>query len=210
LAPVYGAENAVTALEQRAVNALTPPLEGAWLLDAACGTGRRLPRVGEGGPERAIGIDLVFEMLEVGPRADALLAVADVRALPFRADSFHVIWCRLAAGHLRELDGLYSELARVARAGAHIIVTDFHPAAARAGHTRTFRDARGERRTIEHFNHDLAAHASAAQRAELTLAAYQEPAVGPHVRRFYAEAGRLEAYDRQQGLPLVLALQLRA
>ncbi|MGH7467542.1 MAG: class I SAM-dependent methyltransferase [Longimicrobiales bacterium] len=206
----YDAENAVTVLEQCAVLALTPPLAGTWLLDAGCGTGRRLPRAGKEGPARVVGVDLVFEMLNVRARADVSLVVADVRALPCRAHSFHVIWCRLAAGHLPELDGLYAELARVARAGAHVIVTDFHPAAARAGHTRSFRDEDGQLHSVEHFIHDIDAHLAAAQSARLTLVACQEPAVGPEVRHFYAAARRLDAYDRQQELPLVLALALRA
>jgi malonyl-CoA O-methyltransferase len=210
LAPVYDVENPVTALEQRAVAELTPSLAGTWLLDAACGTGRRLPPVGRGGPERVVGVDLVVEMLEVRSGASALIAAADLRALPFRAHTFHVVWCRLAAGHLPELARLYGELARVARPGAHLIVTDFHPAAARAGHTRTFRDERGAARTIEHFHHDVEAHAAAARPAGLVLDSVREPAVGPEVRGFYADAGRLDAYERQLGLPLVLALALRA
>jgi malonyl-CoA O-methyltransferase len=121
-----------------------------------------------------------------------------------------VIWCRLAAGHLSDIERLYSELARVARAGAHIIVTDFHPAAARAGHTRSFRDAHGQLHVIEHHIHDADAHVAAAGRAGLTLGACVEPVVGPEVQRFYAEAGRLNAYEQQQGLPLVLALAWRA
>ncbi|MFW6078218.1 MAG: hypothetical protein ACODAE_01265, partial [Gemmatimonadota bacterium] len=37
------AETAVSALDELAVRRLTPPLDGLTLLDAACGTGRRLP-----------------------------------------------------------------------------------------------------------------------------------------------------------------------
>ena len=80
---------------------------------------------------------------------------------------------------------------RVARAGAHIIVTDFHPAAARAGHTRSFRDAQGRLHTVEHFIHDLGAHRTAAAAAQLTLDSCLEPAVGPQVRSVYEQAGRL-------------------
>ena len=206
----YDTENAVTTLEQSAVLQLTPPLAGLSLLDAACGTGRRLPRLGGNGQVNVVGIDLVFQMLHAHARADALLAAADVRALPLAERSFDVIWCRLAAGHLPELEQFYAELARVARAGAHIVVTDFHPAAARAGHTRSFRDAQGRLHTVEHFIHDIGTHRKAATAAQLTLVSCLEPAVGPQVRNFYEQAGRLDAYEQQQGLPLVLALALRA
>ena len=59
----YDDESAVSALEDRTVGALTPSLKGRSLLDAGCGTGRRLPS-GRHGPLRAIGVDLVPEMLE--------------------------------------------------------------------------------------------------------------------------------------------------
>ena len=196
------------------MQALSPALAGTWLLDAACGTGRRLPATGGSGPQCVVGVDLVFEMLNARVRTTAtdapVLAVADVRDLPCRTDQFDVIWCRLAAGHLPEIEPLYRELARVARPGAHIIVTDFHAAAARSGHTRSFRDANGELHTVEHFIHDVEAHSHAAARAGLRLAVQDERRVGPEVIEFYQAAGRMDAYEQQQGLPLVLALAFRA
>jgi ubiquinone/menaquinone biosynthesis C-methylase UbiE len=162
-----------------------------------------------------VGLDLAFEMVRRHEHnqqssSRALLGVADVRELPCRADQFDVIWCRLAAGYLPEIEPLYRELARVARSGAHIIVTDFHPAAARQGHTRSFRDAHGELHTIEHFVHDAEAHIDAAARGGLAFVARRDPQVGPEVRDFYEAADRLPAYEQQVGLPLVLALAFRA
>ena len=233
-AATYGAENAVTHLEHRAVRTLTPDLAGLRLLDAACGTGRRLPRPGAGGPACAIGIDLVPEMLArarrpriangnpaartaatgtpvaAPPAVAPLLAAADLRALPFADDRFDVVWCRLALGHLAELGPAYTELARVACHGAHVIVTDFHPAAARAGHVRSFRDRDGLLHVVEHHIHDPDVHAAAARDAGLTLIDRIEPEVGPAVRHFYQAAGRLAAYHEQRALPLVLALAFRA
>jgi malonyl-CoA O-methyltransferase len=215
-AATYDIENPVTLVEQRAVEALTPALQGAWLLDAACGTGRRLPAIGGSGPERVFGIDLVHEMICAGlpermpGTVSAHLSVGDVRALPYRSGLFHVIWCRLAIGHLPELKPVYCELARVARAGAAIIITDFHPAAARAGHTRSFRDRAGTLHTVENFAHDVDAHLTAAQHAGLSLTGHLEPVIGPEVRPFYEKAGKLDAFSQQAQLPLVLALAFRA
>lgn len=213
----YDEENPVTALEDRCVRELTPPLGGRWLLDAACGTGRRIPRTEGRGPRRVTGVDFVYEMLGgARARADigapggrarlADLAAADLRALPFPSRSFDVIWCRLAVGHLAELGDVYHELARVARSDAHIIITDFHPRAAIAGHLRSFRDTRGRKHIVEHFVHDIGAHLDAAGTAGLKLEERREPAVGRAVRPFYAAAGKLDAYEQQRGLPLVLAL----
>ena len=132
----YDGENVLSALDEQAVEALTAPLEGLSLLDAACGTARRL-RFPEGtGPRIAVGVDLVLEMLRCArgePARSRALAAGDLRALPLAAGAFDVVWCRLAAGHLRHLAPLYAELARVTRPGGAVLLTDFHPEAARRG-----------------------------------------------------------------------------
>lgn len=205
-APRYQAENALTTLENAAVRAATPSLRGRALLDVGCGTGRRMD--GAGPPERTVGVDLVFEMLTAGeaPRGEMRLIAADVRALPLSEGAFDVVWCRLVLGHLGSLDEAYNELARVAANGATLIVTDFHPAAISAGHTRTFRDDAGVLHAVEHHVHLPAQHVAAAARAGWSLAGMDEPAVGPAVRAFYQDAGMMEHYRVQLGLPLVLLL----
>lgn len=207
-APRYEAENAVTLIEDRVATELTPPLDGRALLDAGCGTGRRLVRAA--GARLVVGIDLVPAMLAAGRALrppGPPLAAADVTALPLRAVSFDVVWCRLVAGHVRALAALYRELARVSRPGAAIVVTDFHPAAVRAGHSRTFRDANGDAWAVEHHVHEPEDHERAAAAAGLTLDARRDAAAGPDVRPFYERAGALDRYEAQRGLPLVLALR---
>jgi SAM-dependent methyltransferase len=217
-------ETAVTALEDRVVSGLTPSLRGRALLDAACGTAWRLE------PERvhtrlAVGVDLVPEMLSRagrdaarGPRrepgADARrghprplhLAAADLRALPFGEALFDVVWCRLALGYLAELDRAYRELGRVARPTARLVVSDFHPAAVAAGHTRTFRDRAGVLRTVEDHVHTADDHARAARDAGWRLERALDVPAGEPEKPFYERVGRLDQLERERELPLVLAL----
>jgi malonyl-CoA O-methyltransferase len=200
---------------------MTPSLSGKALLDAGCGTGRRLPFTGRARPRTVVGIDLVFEMIvrardrqrELAmdpPRSTAALAVADLQALPCRDALFDVVWCRLSLGHVPVLEPAYAELARVAHTSASIIISDFHPAAAHAGHARSFRDQRGQRHSVEHYIHEAGEHVRAARAAGLTLTAHEECAVGPVVRRYYEDAGLIEQYAQQEGFPFVLVLGFRA
>lgn len=204
-APTYSAENAVSQLEAALVAGMTPPLAGLRLLDAGCGTGRRLR---DCGAAMATGIDLSPEMIEAG-RADLdpeiRLLVGDVRALPLPDKGFDLVWCRLVIGHLSECAVAYAELGRVTAPGGQVIVTDFHPAAHAAGHRRTFRhgDAVHE---VEHYVHTLATHREAARAAGLRLATVRHAEIGPSVRSFYERAGRIALYDAHRGLPMVLAL----
>lgn len=207
-APSYQAETAISFVDDRLVAALTPPLAGLRLLDAGCGTGRRLRAVE--GAALAAGADLTWEMLAAGgdgqPRP---LAAADVRALPFASGGFDVVWCRLVIGHLPDPGPAYAELARVCAPGGTIVVTDFHPDAARAGHTRSFRDSGGTLHDVEHHVHTLEDHVAAARAAGLALVERRDGEIDEALRPFYARAGRLDRYAADEGLAVVLALSFR-
>ena len=204
-APRYAAETVISALEYVAVESLGVELRGRRLLDVGCGIARRLSQARESGVGFAVGIDLTPRMLAEA-REGELLAAADVRAIPVADESFDVVWCRLVLGHLADLDAAYAELARVCAHGGRVVVTDFHPDAVDAGHRRTFRDDEGIVREVEHHAHTPREHRRAAARAGLTLVHRFDRAVGETVRGFYERAGRLDAFEQQRGLAVVLAL----
>jgi malonyl-CoA O-methyltransferase len=199
-APTYSEETAISFLDQELATELLPKLEGKRLLDAGCGTGRRLLRQNTG---LAIGVDLSPEMLRAGTATT--VAVADVRALPLRDRTFDVIWCRLVLGHLRDPSPAYREFARVSRYGGMILVTDFHSGAVAAGHRRSFRDQSGRQYAVEHNVHDRNSHVGMAADAGLVIQAEREGLIGPSVEHFYARVGRQDAYERDRGLPVVAA-----
>jgi malonyl-CoA O-methyltransferase len=206
-APTYDEENAVTTLENALVGRLGPAPAGLRLLDCGCGTGRRLV---DSGAERAVGIDLSPEMLAAGRARFALapdveLHVADMADTGLAENSFDLLWCRLAIGHVPDCRPVYRELARLANFGARVIVTDFHPAAWAAGHRRGFRHA--ERRIeVAHHVHSIEEQIAAAGEMGLTITGIAEAAIGPAVRSFYEAAGKLALYERDRGLPVVSAL----
>jgi malonyl-CoA O-methyltransferase len=209
-APTYSGETAVTHLETGLVDAMTPPLHGLRLLDAGCGTGRRLR---DCGAASAVGIDICPDMLEagvgIGERSSSILTmVGDVSHLPLPERSFDVLWCRLVLGHLADCTRAYSELARVADHGATIIISDFHPAAYAAGHRRTFR-AEGSVHELAHHPREVAEHLALARSAGLEAIEICEAEVGPEIRSFYQDAGRIELYEEHLGLPLALAISFR-
>jgi malonyl-CoA O-methyltransferase len=204
-APRYAAETVISALEYVAVESLGVELRGRRLLDVGCGIARRLTQAHESGVALAVGVDLTPRMLAEA-RERELLAAADVRAIPVADETFDVVWCRLVLGHLPDLDEAYAELARVCARGGRVVVTDFHPDAVEAGHRRTFRGDDGVVREIEHHVHTPREHRRAAARAGLTLVHRFDRAVGDTVRGFYERAGRLDAYEQQRGLAVVLAL----
>jgi malonyl-CoA O-methyltransferase len=209
-APHYSDETAISWLEDGLAGSMTPPLAGKRLLDAGCGTGRRLRG---SGAATAVGVDLCPEMLDagIGRACDAptlRTMVGDVRDLPLADRGFDVVWCRLVIGHLADPAPVYAELARVADAGATVIVTDFHPQAWAAGHRRTFRDGDAVLELIHHV-HAVPAHVAAARAAGLALIEMRDARIGPEVLPFYQRAQLPARYEAHLGLPVVLALAFR-
>lgn len=205
-APTYEDAGALAELDELARRRLDPsPVTP--LLDAACGTGRRLRREDGGLREGAFGVDLVLPMLLAGVRG-AAVAAADVRALPFAAGAFRTAWCRLAVGHLPRLEGVYAELGRVLAPGGRLLVTDFHPDAARRGLVRGFRCGPA-RFAVEHHVHDVETHHEASAAAGLAVEEVLELSAGDEVRHHFEAAGRLEAWEAQRALPVLLALAFR-
>lgn len=174
-APVYDEENALTRLDSLAASWCLADCGDLRVLDAACGTGRRLVFEPDDAPSFACGVDRSFEMLAAGRRAGrpGPFVRGDLLAPPLRG-VFDAVSCRLAAGHVSALDALYASLARLLVSGGVLFVTDLHPAAAGAGHARTFRDADGAAHAVAHVVHDLAAHDLAAARAGLRFDARLE------------------------------------
>jgi malonyl-CoA O-methyltransferase len=199
-APTYAEETAISLVENELAIELSPPIAGKRLLDAGCGTGRRLP--GEQ-TTLAVGVDMCREMLVIGGKD--CVAVADVRALPFPPAFFDVIWCRLVLGHVSDPLPAYRELARVCRAGGSLFVSDFHAAAVAAGHTRSFRDGSGALYAVEHHVHDAGTHIEIAGKAGFGARAQRDGRLGPSVEPLYIRAGRSSSYERDLGLPVVAA-----
>jgi ubiquinone/menaquinone biosynthesis C-methylase UbiE len=102
-----------------------------WLvLDVATGTGHTAFALA-GRVRAVIGIDLTAEMLAESKRLGAArgicnvtLGLADVHALPFPSETFHLITCRRAAHHFSRIGEALSEMRRVLRPGGRLVIDD--------------------------------------------------------------------------------------
>jgi len=199
-APKYADETATHFLDDELARDMLEGLPRTHLLDAGCGAGARIRDI-----PGAVGIDLSPEMLAAGGLHTVV--AGDIRAMPFGAGEFDLVWSRLVLGHIRDPFPAYLEFARVCRPGGSVFVTDFHPEAVRAGHRRTFNDQAGVVHVIEHYVH--ANHVEMASRAGLELVATRDGAVGPSIREFYVHGIGRKAYIRDFGLNLVRGFLFR-
>ena len=154
--------NPLVALDRRYTIGLLAPRPGELILDAACGTGGKLPSLLAAG-SRPIGLDLSLGMLGVArrrfPRIPLVQADLD-RELPIRRGTegaFDACLCALVGEHLRDLPVMFREALGLLRVGGRLTFSVFHPELAAAGIEANF-EASGveyrlgaERHTVEDY-----------------------------------------------------------
>lgn len=197
--------NPLMRAEQRAMLELWPEISGRQGLDLACGSGRYARLLAATGAERVVALDFSGQMLR--QVRTALCVRGRMSRLPFAAGAFDVVICGLAVGHAEDLGAWTVEIARVLVSGGVLLYSDFHPQAARAGHTRCFRDAQGIIHPVPHYRHGVAAHRRAAAAAGFAIEATREVRVGIELREALPES--VEYYRRRKGMPVVLVIRAR-
>lgn len=119
--------------EWPAVCSLLPPLDGARVLDAACGDGFYTKRLLAAGAT-AVGVDVSPEMATRARErftGDERVTVreADLAGgLPSLDDeSFDLVVCQLALEHVADWESAFAAFARVLRPGGRVVVSTSHP-----------------------------------------------------------------------------------
>jgi SAM-dependent methyltransferase len=127
--------NPVVALDRRYTFAALAARPGERVLDAGCGTGAHLGRLGAS-RSRAVGLDVSRGMLGMAKRnaPRAALVQADLdREFPVEAGAFDALLSSLVSEHLTKLSGFFTECFRALRRGGRLVFSAFHPEPARAG-----------------------------------------------------------------------------
>jgi malonyl-CoA O-methyltransferase len=197
------AHNPLMRVEQQAMLAQWPDVAGRRALDLACGTGRYATLLAQSGASEVIAADFSAAMLRL------VQAGAPVRAnmmqLPFIRNAFDVVICGLGLGHAADLRAWVSEIGRVLKEGGVFLYSDFHPEAALAGLTRSFKDQHNRSFTLPHCRHDPNDQREALAAAGLTLEVMHELRVGVECRETFP--GSDTFYRQWHGLPLVLVVR---
>jgi hypothetical protein len=98
-----------------------------------------------------------------------------------------------------------AEVARVLRVGGTLLYSDFHPEAARAGLTRSFKDETDTRCTVPHQLYSVEVQLAAATAADLKVDLVREMRVGMELREPFP--GSESFYRDWHGLPIVLVVR---
>lgn len=199
------AHNPLMRAEQKAMLAQWPEVAGRRALDLACGTGRYAALLAQSGAREVVAADFSAAMLRQVSVGKPVRA--NMMQLPFIDDAFDIVICGLALGHANDLRAWMSEIGRVVKEGGVLLYSDFHPEAALAGLTRSFKDEHNRSFTLPHCRHSVSEQREAIATAGLTIEIVHELRVGVECREAFPGS---EAFYRQwHGLPLVLVVRAR-
>lgn len=129
------------------------PLGAASLLDAGCGEGETLVRLGSALPQRTVAVDLSRTAVELAaerlPHVD--VGRESVLDLPFADASFDLVLCLEVLEHIDKPDAALVELSRVS--AEHVLISVPHEPWFRAGSLLRGKYLRGMGNHPEHVNH---------------------------------------------------------
>lgn len=203
--------NPLLALEERELLPLLPRLEGAFVLDIACGTGRWLNLLLARGARHGVGFDLSHEMLGQARRKQALresLLRADCTAIPVATGVTDLAICSFAASYVADLSLLSCELSRVLKKGGRLILTDFHPSGLERGWRRTFR-YNGEVVEIVNFKFSLDQLCRTFREQRFELDQMICPSFGEAERPIFRRCGKERLLEQSQAGPAIFISSFR-
>ena len=204
-APLYPpvAHNPLMRVEEVGMLAAWPDVSGRRVLDLACGSGRYSRRLLESSPAQVVALDFCMPMLQQvsGPHR----VCASMMQLPFREASFDVVVSGLALGHCTGVRPWATEIFRVIDAGGVLLYSDFHPEAARAGLTRSFKDAGNVTLTVPHQFYSVDEQVAALSGAGLRPQVVRELRVGYELQETFRDSESF--YEKWHGLPIVLIVR---
>jgi malonyl-CoA O-methyltransferase len=206
-ATVYDtAINPLVSLERRSMVELLENVRPKTFFDVGCGTGQWLQHFEAAGSE-VFGIDASAEMLNEArkrPLLEARLILATAEHLPVARATADLVLCSLSLGYFEDIDLTFDEFARATKPGGYIAVSDVHPAALRAGWTRSFRLG-DERYEIEHQLRTLDEIERAATNPGLRCKALRPIYFGLPELPLFRRAGKEHLFWHAKSVPALFA-----
>jgi len=212
-ADVYDAQpNPLLSLEQRLLGPMLVDVRGLDILDAGCGTGRWLEQLAERSPRSLLGVDTSPAMLKVA--ASKLNNQCDFRmgsctALPVPDASADMVLSSFVVSYLDDLDSFASEIDRVARPGATVVLSDMHPDTEASLNWVRWSPAKDSGTRIHGRGWPLQQITGAFAARGFKLVTLMEPIFGVEEREIFEQCGRPDLYQAAADLPAIYLLQLR-
>lgn len=172
----YDQPNTAFAFDEPIVGEILDTVPAGVAVDAACGTGRMAASLAARG-HRVIGVDGSPEMLAFARKRvpEGEFAAGDLTALPIPDGMADLVVCSLALTHVRALEPVMAEFARVLRPGGQLVISDIHPDAVARGLNPSVRLEDGSPGRIASYPHAIGHYVRAALAVGLQVRRCEEP-----------------------------------
>ena len=176
------AHNLLMRTEESTMQAMMPSLDGQYVLDLACGSGRYSRIAIDSHAKQVVGVDNSFDMLMAGKGAfkqssKPQFVLGTTEHISLKSNTVDVVLCGLALGHLSQLKPSLHEISRVLKQGGVALISDFHPFLFLNGKQRTFTAPNGDVFAVEHYPHLYSDYIQAIYEAGLSINNVQEPKI---------------------------------
>ena len=178
-------------------------VRGLDILDAGCGTGRWMEQLAERSPRSLLGVDTSLAMLKVAAvklNNQCDLRVGSCTALPARDASADLVLCSFVVSYLDDLDSFVSEMDRVARPGATVVLSDMHPDTEASLNWVRWSPAKYSGTRIHGRGWPLQQITGAFEARGFKLVTLIEPVFGSEEREIFEQCGRPDLYQAAAAL----------
>lgn len=214
-APTYDAQpdNLMLALDEQIFSRLLHHIccKDKMVVDIGCGTGRHWDKILSQHPCKLIGYDVSAGMLErlqhKYPQALTQLIIRD-QILYAETLPAEVLICTLALAHIKKPNLAMQQWRRILKAGAEILLTDYHPETLALGGDRTF-VYQGRSLAIKNYVHPIEKVKQYARENGFEILDFLESRIDPIVKPYYEKQGALGVYERFKGAGIIYGMHLR-
>lgn len=184
---------------------------GKMVVDIGCGTGRHWEKILARQPQQLIGYDVSAGMLQrlqqKYPLALTRLIVRD-RICYEESRPAEVLICTLTLAHIQKPDQAMQQWGRILKAGAEILLTDYHPETLALGGDRTF-VYQGRSLAIKNYVHPIEKVKQYARENGFALLTFLERRIDPSLKPYYEKQGALGLYERFKGAGIIYGMHFR-
>ena len=185
--------------------------ENKTIVDVGCGTGRHWKLLFDQHPGQLTGYDVSEGMLEVLAKKfpkEITYKLAGNHLAQNEDSSADLVISTLTMAHIKDIKSAMSEWDRVAKTGADIIITDYHPDILQKGGKRTFKSD-DKVISVKNYVHHVSEIKSIATQLGWNLENQLEKKVDASVKHFYEKQNALKVFEAYQGMPVIYGLHFR-
>ena len=181
------------------------------IVDVGCGTGRHWKKIVDQQPQQLTGYDVSAGMLQMLKLKfpDTITCQSAGNQLKITPDNaVDILISTLTIAHIKDPVAALREWNRVAKPGADIFISDYHPDILQKGGKRTFIYA-NKIMSVKNYIHQIEKIKNIASTLNWQTIQVTEKKIDEVVKHFYEKQGALAVYETYKGMPVIYGIHFK-